>query len=146
MASIGEQIVAAMVAALNASPSKPATCYRSRVDAFAAPELPAMVLYNVRERIIRKSQHNAYRQRTVRLEVLCAGPPPVDALIDPLFIYATQALWNDPSFGGLDLGLEPVAAIWEEAPGYPDVAMAAFDFDFIYVTKLDDPTQKGSAA
>jgi hypothetical protein len=50
MASAGEQIVAAMATALNAPSNKPATTYRTRVDALEAKELPAMILYAIEEK------------------------------------------------------------------------------------------------
>lgn len=73
--SAGEQIVQAMIAALNAPSPKPCTFYRTRIDALASEELPAGVLYSGEEESMPKTATVMERTRKVNLELAVQGPP-----------------------------------------------------------------------
>ena len=139
--SVGEQIVAAMVTALNAPTNKPCVTQRSRVDALAAAEFPAFVLYSVDERADLKGPNTVMRTRTVRLEVMVQGEPPADVQLDPLYVYAVQTLIADPTLTapgtGLTRQLRDTRVQWEVEASYQDVALALVDFEAVFVTTKD---------
>ena len=138
--SAGETIVQAMVDALNKPADKPCVCYRSRVDAFAQAELPAMVLYAVEETGVIKGPDTMLRTRHVVLELLVSGEPPADQKIDPLYVYAVQALQADATLAPLLRKLHDAHIQWETEPSVQDVAAGLVKFEAVYVTKLTDPT------
>ncbi len=137
----GELVMKAMVDALNAPVVKPCATYRTRVDAFAAGELPAQVLYAVDEQFERASQNYSIHKRTVRLECLVEAPePPADINIDPLIAYSVQTLYANNAFGDLILGMNVQRIQWEAEASYEAVAIAAVDFEVAFRTKVDDLT------
>jgi hypothetical protein len=141
MASVNEQILAAMAMALNAPGDKPAITYRTRVDAFAAGELPAFVLYAQKQDVKRASGNRKERTLTARLEAMVAGEAPADALTDPLYVYAVNTLLADPTLGIGVRRLDEAAVQWQTEAGLSDVCVAAIDFDVVFVT-TNDPTER----
>lgn len=139
MASVGEQLVQAMCNALNAPASPPCTTFRTRIDAFATQELPAMVIFAIKETPEVKSANTVLRTRTVRLEILVAGEPPADSNIDPLYTYAVQTLQADMTLAPLIRKLKEASIQWETEASYQDATVAAVDFDVVFVT-TQDPT------
>ena len=135
--SIGEQIILKMIAVLNAPVPKPAMCWRSRVEAFASRELPAFVLYNLKEPVERISRDQLARTRRVRLECLVASPPPADAAVDPLYVFAIQMLLADPTLGGMVRSVAEAEIVWDVESGYQQVAVAGIEFEVEYSTTLD---------
>ena len=138
--SAGEQLMQAMVAALNAPDPKPCKCYRTRIDALTAAELPAFVLYAVEEVAQTRGPNTKLRTRTVRLECMVEGEPPADSLIDPLYVYAIQALQGDAAFEGLLRKLDEARIQWQTEASYQDASVALIDFELVFVTSLTDPT------
>jgi len=144
--SAGEQIVQAMVNALNAPSPKPCTTYRSRVDAFNQPELPAMVLYASKETAEVLSHRTAVsggrmrRKRKVRLEAVVAGNPPADQALDPLYVFAVQTLQADAALQALVRQLYDSDLEWETEASTQDTALALVEFEAVYITPVDDPT------
>jgi hypothetical protein len=139
--SVGEQIMQALVTAMNASPQKPATTTRARADAYSEAELPAYVLYATEEAAQIQSPNILLRKRRVRLEILVAGQPPIDAAVDPLFVYAVQTIVQDEATQAFTRKISQVQMAWEIQPGAQDLGVAAVDFDVTYVTAADDPTK-----
>jgi hypothetical protein len=138
--SVGEQIMVAMVQALNLPSPKPCMCYRDRIDAFSDAELPAFVLYATEEQGVIKGPNTMLRTRTIRLEILVQGRAPADALIDPLYVYAVQTLQADPTVYPLIRKMHDATIQWETEASRDDVAVAMVHFDVVYVTQLTDPT------
>lgn len=140
--SVGEAIVKAVAAALNAPGNKPATTYRTRVDAINSGELPAFVLFAVEESSQRVSQNVRYRTRTLRLEAHVAGVPPADSLTDPLYVFAINTLYADAALFALIRQLDETRVQWEGMPSYEDRAVAAIDFDVVFSTFIDPTVQQ----
>lgn len=138
--SAGEQIMRAMVQALNLPSPKPATCYRTRIDAFADAELPAYVLYAGEEKAAIKGPNTLLRTRTVCLEVIVQGQAPADALVDPLYVFAVQTLQADGTLYPLIRKLHDALLQWETEASREDVCVARIEFDVVYATQLTDPT------
>jgi hypothetical protein len=147
MASIREQIVAAFCAALNAPAGKPCTTYRTRVDAFSVKELPAMVVFAVKEAVTTESSNTVLRKLTLRVEILVEGEPPADLLIDPLYLFILSTLDSDsPKY--LDCPavgirrIEELSTQFETEASYQDATVAIVDFDVVFATRAGDPTVK----
>lgn len=140
MASVGEQIVAAMFAALNTAPSKPCAVYRNRVDALAAAELPAMIVYAVDERPGLRGPNTMLRLRTVRLECMVEAAPPADVLVDPLYVFAIVTLQADPTLQRLTRKITETSIQWETEASYQDRTVALVDLQVDFVTQLVDPS------
>ena len=135
--SVGEQIILKMIAVLNAPVNKPGVTHRSRVHAFATRELPAFVLYNLKEPVERISREQVTRTRRVRLECLVASPPPADAALDPLYVYAVETLLADSALAAMLRQLAEAEIVWDVESGYQDVAVAGIEFEVEYSTTTD---------
>lgn len=147
MASIREQIVAAFCAALNAPAGKPCTTFRTRVDAFSAAELPAMVVFALKEMVTTESSNTVLRKLTLRVEILVEGEPPADALIDPLYLFILSTLNSDsPMYlDNVAVGIrriEEMSIQFETEASYQDATVAIVDFDVVFATRAGDPTVK----
>ena len=80
------------------------------------------------------------RTRKVNLELAVQGPPPADALLDPLYVYAVQTLQADPVLGPLVRLLWDGRMQWESEASEQDVSVALVQFSARYYTALQDPT------
>jgi hypothetical protein len=141
-ASVRDQVIAAVVAALNAPADKPCLTYRTRVAAFSAAELPAMVVYPVTEDITRASQNVVKRDLSLRVEVHVEGEPPQDAAIDPLLSYVVKTLYADPTLDGLIKFLGEDKVQWSFDPSDVGSSFAALDLQVVYTSATTDPAQK----
>ena len=145
--SIRELITLAAVAQLGAV-GKPAslTIHRTRTLAIPDDQLPATVLYVVKELVATVHGRTGVvvaRQLVLRLEHRAAGDP-LDRSLDPLTTWAVQALFADPTLGGLAKNLEEVGLEWIAPPGQLDKALGAVAHDFLvtYSTLRTDPTRR----
>jgi hypothetical protein len=138
--SYRDKIIAAAVAALNAPGDKPATAYRTRTDAFAQTELPAMLVYPVREQAERAGRTVSKRTLLLRVEVMTSGDAPQDAVLDPVLVYVVRTLYADANFLGMILALEEQSIEWQVEGGELDYAIAVVDFALTYTSQVDDPT------
>ncbi|MCU1285930.1 MAG: hypothetical protein JWO13_2280 [Acidobacteriales bacterium] len=139
--SVNEQVLAAMAVALNAPLDKPAATYRTRVDAFAASELPAFVLFAGKQNPNRESTHRVNRKLTVRLEAIVAAEAPADKLTDPLYVYAVNTLMAWAAGADMIQSLSEAAIEWQTEAGLSDVCIASIEFDVVFTTTLD-PTER----
>lgn len=135
--SIREQIMAAMVTALNAPGDKPTTTERDRVDAVAGS---AIVLHAVEEHVDIKSRGVYERRLKVRLEMYVAAPAPADSAIDALYVFAVNTLMQSGVVGEFLQELREAQIQWGTVAGEQDLAMASLDFEAVYHTTAD-PTQ-----
>lgn len=140
--SIGEQIMEAMLAALNAPSVKPARTSRSRVDPLNTVELPAFVLFAQGESITAAGGSTRRHIRKVRLEAMVEGVEPADVLLDPLYVYAVNTLLADPTFGGLAKGCYESAIEWGQSASYQNACVALIDFE-VHWTTTNDPSAPG---
>jgi hypothetical protein len=150
--SAGEVIVQSLCDTLNTPPAPPAgsgaaqlvapcKTYRTRIDAFGSKELPAMVIYAVKEAVVTASSNTVKRTRTVRLEVMVMGEPPADTIVDPLYVFAIKTfdLIDNKAIGMRRLAEASIQ--WETEASYQDACIAVIDFDVVYATLAGDPTQ-----
>jgi hypothetical protein len=137
--SVGEQIVQAIVDALNAPSDTPCVAYRNRVDPFSGVELPACGVFAVEETATRESMHLMKRTRTVRLELVLQGAPPLDSAADPLYVWAVQTLFASDTLAPLIRRLSEAHIVWETEASYDDACVCALDFAVEFTT-TNDPT------
>lgn len=141
-----ELIMRAIVAALN-DPSRPSdvpAAQRSRITGMSDDQLPAMVVYPVKEETERLGQLTR-RLFVFRLECITAGgadpETPVDGLLDPMVAWGTRALAGS-KLGGLSQDTQELGCEWDiEARDYV-YARASMDFGVRYVTPAGDQTAR----
>jgi hypothetical protein len=133
-----------MATALNLPSNKPATTYRTRVDALEAKELPAMILYAIEESGSRlPGPAPGVRRRKVRLEMMVEGQPPADTLVDPLYVFAVNTLLADATLAGMLRRLEETSFMWETEASYQDACVAVCDFRGSVCHQQRSISQKG---
>jgi len=142
MSSIREQIVVAFVAALNAPEAKPCVFSRTRVDMFAAAELPGGVVYAMQDDSDERGADVNLHKARVRVEIVVAGEAPADALIDPIYVYVVNTVMANESAVWAVPGLKQLKEIrtqFESEASYQDSTMAFVEFEAIFAT-MTDPT------
>ena len=146
MASIREQIIQAVVAALDGS-GKPAglTVHRYRTRPLEKDDLPAQVVYPagtggaVAETVrLYGGTNDVLRELRVRIESRVMGAQP-DQLLDPLYIWAVKAVMSDPTLGGLAHEIREEATSFDAVEFEQPVGASATDIIVEYVTSQDDP-------
>lgn len=140
--TVGERIMQAVLGAMNAPADKPATTYRTALDAFGGKQIPAFVLEATSETVERYSADIAKHVRKFRIECLVRSVnPPVDPVADPLVSYAVQTVMLDESIGGLAKHLDVTGIEWAGEAAYENVGIATIDFEVTFYTKADDFTE-----
>ena len=159
--SMREQLVAAIVARLNAPPAgivapEGLTIHRYQLRPLENDVLPAIVVYWMSSDPSEKHFYAASCQDllteyvlAVRFEIRAVGDP-VDAAIDPYVQFVRQCIFSDPSIGGLALGAresslhvdgEDRAKVY--ASGTLDVDLAFLEEPYTYVeTLIGAPIQR----
>lgn len=150
MASIREQIIVALMAALNAG-GGPAglTVHRERTRAIEQDSLPAIMIYCEDDppKTLSGVTYRApltERQLTVGVECRALGSSSVspDAALDPVTVWATKQTFSDETFGGLANGVEEIRTVWSSREGDKPIAAATIHFTIKYRTSRLDPTLK----
>jgi hypothetical protein len=148
--SIREQIVAAVVAALSAGGGgSPAglTVHRERTRPIEIDSLPAIMVY-FDDDVPKPLAQQVYRaplterQLSLSLEARAAGSESVspDEALDPVLVWAAQAIRADETFGGLANGVEEGRTVWASKEGDTVVAAAKWGITIKYRTSRLDPT------
>jgi hypothetical protein len=151
-ASIREQIITALVAALSAggggSPSG-LTVHRERTRPIETDSLPAIMVY-FDDDVPKPLAGQTYRaplterQLSLALEARAAGSASLspDEALDPVLVWAAQAIRADETFGGLASGVEEGRTVWASKEGDTLVAAAKWNVTIKYRTSRLDPTSK----
>lgn len=149
MASIREQIMDAVVAALDGA-SKPAsiTVHRSRGRPIDDDDLPATVVYLRREDTADRATALLDRRTIIALEHRVSGDP-VDTQLDALLVWGTAAMQADPTWGGLAYETTEQSTEWDSGllqaqqrrGGGPMSAVfgaARQEFEIVHATQRED--------
>ncbi|HEX6924352.1 MAG TPA: hypothetical protein VF167_02930 [Longimicrobiaceae bacterium] len=146
MASIGEQILDAIEAALDGA-GKPSGCtvHSDPTQAYeGSSSLSEIVVDPVREQVRAddfagsSGQFNVQRTMTVQVLLRAQGTPPRKA-VDPLRVWVIQAMMNDPTWGGKATDTREVSTEWAASRAEAVYADAAVTFEIVYNTAGDDP-------
>lgn len=153
--SIREQIVEAIVAALEAPGGPPnLTVHRFRARPLTQDMLPAQVVYVVEERSVVAGNVSfttptalsgaftgdlTEHQLMVRVETRVAGDPP-DVALEPFVVWATQQVLKDPSFGALAINTTEYDTKWTAEEANQVYGAAMQEFVIQYFSLAADPT------
>lgn len=149
MASVRESILAAAKTALEGAGGPTGlTVHRRRTRPINLDNLPAIVVYVLRENVQVIDQDDpAERVMTLRAECrqkgasttpTVAGDDP-DTLLDPLLTWAVSTLLTDSTLEALVLDIEERQTLWEAEELDQVYAAAAVDFEITYLTAATDP-------
>jgi hypothetical protein len=107
--SVRERIVAAMTAALAGTTGVSSRIYRSRVEAFARSEAPALVIEPGTDEVVQELSICKLDMRlSVTVAVYVRGAIP-DQVADPIIVSVHSRLMADRTLGGLAMDLIPVS-------------------------------------
>jgi hypothetical protein len=151
-ASIREQIMVLLVAALNAGGAgSPAglTVHRERTRPIEIDSLPAILVY-ADDDVPKPLGQQVYaaplteRQFSLTLECRAQGTSSIspDAVLDPVLVWAAKTVLANERFGGLASGVEEGRTVWASREGDTPVASAKLSFTIKYRTSRLDPTSK----
>lgn len=112
MSSRREQILAFMAAALEGTAQVGSRIYRSRVEAFARDEAPALVIEPGRDRAVTFSTCKLDHTLEVLVVVYTRGPIP-DQLADPIVVSLHSKLMADRTLGGLAIDIIPTTTEYQ---------------------------------
>lgn len=144
--TIREQIVAAVLAALNAEakPEGVPACERVSYLAASSSNTPRMMMYPVRESVARHNNGPAARRElTVRIDCRAAAlaGEGADTLVEGMVAWATKALAGN-RLGGLANDVSEVAIDWSfEASEYLLVE-ASVEYSISYQTHVSDQSRR----
>lgn len=131
-----EQILTAVVALLSGNTPAGANVYRSRSDAFARGELPAIVVKPGAEDVDNAARGITHRSFDVHVQVFARGTP-ADQLADPVVLAAHALLMAEQTLGG------KVARLIEKGMAEPEFADGddtAVMIQTTYVARYATPT------
>lgn len=139
MASVGDQIIEALVAAI-AAPAVPlgASVGRFQVQ---QPVPPFIGVYGLVEEVTPIAGRGAlvHRGMMVMVEVRVQDDPP-DRAVDPLLVHATKRIMaGDRRLGGLCNGIKELKTEWKAQPGARIMGAGTRFFLVAYQTRADDP-------
>lgn len=149
MSSIREQIMVALVAALDTGGPSGLTVHRERTRAIEVDSLPAIMIY-ADDDVPKTLGQQVYaaplteRQFSLALECRAQGSTSVspDEALDPVLVFAAQTVLANEQFGGLASGVEEGRTVWSSREGDAPIATAKLNFTIRYRTSRLDPTSK----
>lgn len=140
MASKREQILAAIYTALQGTAGAGTRIWRSRVEAMARAETPAIVI---------EPATITYEQNTslpkldatmrVRVVVIVRGNVP-DQLADPTIVDMHSKLMADLTLGGLAIDIQPVLTTFNMVEADQPAGVISCEYDVLYRTQVADLT------
>jgi hypothetical protein len=147
--SVMSQIMAFAVTALKTSPPVAGlTVNRMRKLVVGVDSLPLMSVYAVHDKQIERvgTESAPVSDRHFRFRVACyTKGDPIDEQLDPMLVWAVQALMADQSFGGLISGLQQEESGWgENYEGDELYGRVGVDFIARYPILAADPTTNGT--
>jgi hypothetical protein len=131
--------VAPAVAALGAS------THRSPTVALTREQAPALAVFPESDRIRERPNDRVERELVIRLVAITRSVPPADpaTAADALLVAAHAALFTDPTFGGLALGLRELDAEWDLEDADASACAIPTRYELRYRTFAHDLTQTG---
>jgi hypothetical protein len=138
MATKREQILAAIKTALNGTTGVGTRIYRSRVEAFARSECPALVVEPVNdEASIETSLPTLSWRLTVQIAVVVRGTVP-DQLADPIVQSLHSKLTADLTLGGYAMDIQPVNISFDLVEGDQPTGVVTCTYRVLYRTSVTD--------
>jgi hypothetical protein len=136
MTSKRENILAAVRTALTGTSGVGTRIYRSRQEAFARDESPAIVVEAVNDQaIIETSLPTLTWILTVRIAIIVRGSVP-DQLADPIIVSAHSKLMADLTLGGYAMDIAPQGVNFDMAEADQTAGVIMCDYLIRYRTTL----------
>ena len=131
-----ESILTAIRTALTGTIGVGARIYRSRVEAFARSECPALVVEPITDDASIDTSLPTYTWRlTVRVMVIVRGVVP-DQLADPIVADMHSRLVADLTLGGYAMDIQPINVSWEMVEGDQPTGVVMCDYRVLYRTTV----------
>lgn len=136
MTSKRENILAAVRTALTGTSGVGTRIYRSRQEAFARDESPAIVVEAVNDQaIIETSLPTLTWILTIRIAIIVRGSIP-DQLADPIIVSAHSKLMADLTLGGYAMDIAPQGVNFDMADADQSAGVIMCDYLIRYRTTL----------
>ena len=133
-----ENILAAIRTALTGTTGVGTRIYRSRVEAFARSEVPALVIEPINdEASIDTSLPTLTWRLGVRVMVIVRGNIP-DQLADPIVQNLHSKLTADLTLGSNAMDVQPVSISWDLVEGDQPTGVVSCDYRVLYRTSYSD--------
>jgi len=139
MASKREQILAALKTKLTGTTGVAKRIYRSRPEAFAKAETPAIVLEPVSDTPLDITGINdrITRELRVRISVIVRGAIP-DKVADPTNVSLYSKVMTDTSVNGLAIDIKPSTTTFEIIEADQPAGIISNEFDIEYRTSYNN--------
>jgi len=133
-----ETILAAIRTALTGTTGVGTRIYRSRVEAFARSECPALVVEPINDEASIDTSLPTYTWRlTVRVAVIVRGAVP-DQLADPIVQSLHSRLTADLTLGGYAMDIQPINVSFELVESDQPTGVVMCDYRVLYRTTVTD--------
>lgn len=142
MISRREQIVREVLARIAAAVS-PIAVLRQPTVAIPRERTPAVILTVESDNPAKRANDRMERELVVRLIALARDPVDGFAVADDLVCRAHAALMNDPTLGGLSLGIAEMEVDWQAEDADLDAVAIPATYRITYRTLVSDITQGG---
>ena len=138
MTSKRERILSAITTALGSTTGVSGRVYRSRVEAFARSECPALVVEPINDEASIDTSLPTYTWRlTVRVAVIVRGSIP-DQLADPIVSDMHSRLTADLTLGGYAMDIQPINVSFELVESDQPTGVVMCDYRVLYRTTVSD--------
>ena len=115
---------------------------RSPAIAVSRESSPALLLFPESDTIIERPNNRVERHLALRIVALTRGDAAVTEA-DALLVAAHAALMQDPSLGGLSLGLQEIDCEWDQEDADAGAVALPARYQIRYRTFAHDLTQQG---
>ena len=133
-----ERILTAVRTALTGTTGVGTRIYRSRVEAFARSECPALVVEPINDEASIDTSLPTYTWRlTVRVAVIVRGNIP-DQLADPIVSDMHSRLTADLTLGGYAMDIQPINVSFELVESDQPTGVVMCDYRVLYRTTVTD--------
>jgi hypothetical protein len=133
-----EAILSNIVTALTGTTGVGTRIYRSRVEAFARSECPALVVEPINDEASIDTSLPTYTWRlTVRVAVIVRGNIP-DQLADPIVSNMHSRLTADLTLGGYAMDIQPINVSFELVESDQPTGVVMCDYRVLYRTTVTD--------
>ena len=138
MTSKREHILSAIATAIGPTAGVNGRVYRSRVEAFARSECPAITVEPITDEASIDTSLPTYTWRlNVRIAVLVRGLVP-DQLADPIVVDMHHRLVADLTLGGYAMDIQPINVSWELVESDQPTGVVMCDYRILYRTTVSD--------
>jgi hypothetical protein len=144
--SIRERILQAISSILETvALTSGATLIRSPTTPVTREQSPALLLIPESDQVTKRANDRVEHQLTLRLTALARTESGFDAhgVADALLVASHLALFANPNFDGLVIGLEEIDCDWQEEDADADLAAMPARYQITYRTLAADISQLG---